>query len=60
VRDARYKYIFNSTADPYETTNLIDTADAALLNRYRRKLLAWGDANDDHATKVFARQAWRP
>ncbi len=68
VRDTRYKYIFNTTAidefydiaaDPFETTNLIDTADAALLRRYRRKLLAWGDANDDHATKVFARQAWR-
>ena len=31
-------------ADPHERCNRIDSADAKLIARYRRKLIAWGAA----------------
>ena len=69
VRDKRYKYIFNATAidefydiqaDPHERHNLIDSADAKLIARYRRKLIAWGAAHGDHVAGTFARLTDRP
>ena len=69
IRDRRYKYIFSATAidefydiqaDPHERRNLIDSADAKLIARCRRKLIAWGAANADHVTATFARLVDRP
>jgi len=62
IRDTRFKYIFNTAAmdefydvrtDPGERRNLIGSVEPRLLQRYRRRLAAWGRATDDHVAARF-------
>jgi len=50
---------YDIQADPHERRNLIDSANGRLIDRYRRKLIAWGQAHDDHVLATWAKLIYR-